>query len=246
MYSSYICILLFAASSVVIANPVSGDLVEKRQSPAEEVSDIMTSYLDLDAGSGGDDPTFSQTDSSYTPTVVNLPDEKRPIILSGNECGTTNDDVNSANQKRSIFRRQYSGRVCPSGLIPLKTDPNVKTPPSTAPQRGSRISNKKQTARPNQYPCAGKSRSAAVPTQSVHVSCGGPVAGDFPTDPDVVLNCVPGKPFFAYRRSGLIITLEAADRIPARTVFHEEIVGPAQYCCHRHEDEVSWLISKSI
>lgn len=44
----------------------------------------------------------------------------------------------------------------------------------------------------NINPCPVTLPSQKISLQIVHVSCGGPIVGDFPLNPDYVLNCIPG------------------------------------------------------
>lgn len=200
MFFYYIAIYFLAASIVVFASPISYDpngLIETgvtKQSSVEGIPDIVAFNPDLKAQSLDDDSTFSRTVSADTSTIPDLDTENNTMTVSDRGC-ITNDHTDDATQKRNILRRLNPQTACPTtGLIPTTNPTRVKTPTSPSILRGFKTQTQKKTTTPDRNPCVGYSRLAGVP-QTIHVSCGGPVVGDFPSDPDIVFDCMPGKSF---------------------------------------------------
>ena len=184
MFFNHAFIPFFAVSIVVFANPVpydSNDLIDTEQPSTEKISEVVSSDIDSNNEPVENDSTSSQM------TI-----KTSPIYISDNGC-----DPEDITQKRNMFRRQSGSRSCPSGFVPTPRKPNpVQTPPSPSTQSDQQTQPKKATTSTDKNPCTEKLRSALVPTQSVHVTCGGPTVGGFLSQPNFVLNCVPGNSSF--------------------------------------------------
>lgn len=199
MFFDYIAIIFLVASMVIFASPISydpSDLVDTgvtKQSSVEGIPDIVAFNPDLKTESLDDDSTFSRTVPADTSTIANLDMENNPMTVSDSGC-ITNDHTDDATQKRNVLRRLNPNTACPAtGLIP-PTNPRVKPPTSPSTPRGFKTQTQKKTTTPYRNTCAGYSRLKGVP-QTIHVSCGGPVVGEFPSDPDIVFDCMPGESF---------------------------------------------------
>ena len=200
MFFDYIAIFSLAASIVIFASPISydpSDLIDKgvtKQSSLEGILDIVAFNPDLKAEPLDDDSTFLRTVPADTSTITNLDTENNPITESDRGC-IMNDHTDDATQKRNILRRLNPQTACPAtGLIPPTNPTRVKTPTSPSIQRGFKTQTQKKTTTPYRNPCAGYSQLVGV-EQTIHVSCGGPVVGEFPSDPDIVFDCMPGESF---------------------------------------------------
>lgn len=150
---------------------------------------------------------FDSDNQPHTMTIENASDDPN---LSNIYCTTDIPEKSAVTliQKRDLTAKNPDNAcpVRPMNFIPPGTysNPGNPTRPSLKPQPPPPVVDQ-QTSSDADRCIKSPAFAGAEERYTVHVSCGGPKVGDFPSDPDFVLNCTPGRPFFVSQDSPRLI-----------------------------------------
>lgn len=216
-------ILLYTIFVFTLSNPIQRDTSgnSKRQSLDENfpdelgLNDVSNPAQSLISDPSNDSLQSQDTVPTSPSAITAINNLNSPLIDSSSELLTNEsiDDLNLAGlkcvsnesiddsydksdiQKRSIISESPDS----SCRVPVNVFNSPKKPPgpSTPSQPSSKktpIPAIKHDPPTNGKPCGKSSLFPGSENYNIHLSCGGPKIGDFPSNPDVVLNCAPGRP----------------------------------------------------
>lgn len=119
-------------------------------------------------------------------------DQQDPILLAGSDgiddcaTGDSNSDGDAHIRKRSLSLSPRDRAVCPTTRkLIFPGFPISNFHPKRKPV-------KFKLKKPNSNPC-GEPRSSEFENELIYVSCGYVMVGQLRSNPDFVLNCMPGK-----------------------------------------------------
>lgn len=127
------------------------------------------------------------------PKDISIADTTDDPSTSSVGWGGVGDDAEKYTRKRDLLS-QTPSNACPVNRPSKKKKSNSRFG-SLHPSLGGQTeaSPRPKTKFTEQNPCPVNLPSGKTSLQLIHVSCGGPIVGDFPLNPDYVLNCVPGQ-----------------------------------------------------
>lgn len=211
-------ILIFTLSNPIQRDPV-GDF--KRQSLEENIpdelglNDVSSSAQSLLSDASNDSSQSQDADPDSSSAIAAISDLNSPLInssdellknestddltLSGLQCVSDelmgdDDDINDTRKRSTVSEKPESAcRVPVNGLNSPKKSPGSSTP-SQPSLKTTPIPTIKYDPATDRKPCGKSSLFPGSENYHIHLSCGGPKVGHFPSNPDVVLNCAPGRP----------------------------------------------------
>lgn len=201
--------VLFITFVLVIANPFSSGInrcVSARQDVDEQNPDDGTPYVQktpedsLVMIDSAEISLKSPVVDNFVPAVSDPDpdslDQQDPILLADtngiDDCATEdrNDDRDANIRKRSLSVSSQDRGFCstnrkpPANIVPGFPGPNFY--PKRKP-------GKFKLKKPNSNPCDKIVHSSELEKELIHVSCGYAIVGQFRSNPDFVLNCMPGE-----------------------------------------------------